>query len=88
MLVSNAGVAGLTCLVVDCLVEAWRKVLEAHLIDVLDGARAVLPHVVARGYGRIVTVVSVAGKGLNPNMPVYSASKAGVTPSLGRLPVR
>jgi len=32
----------------------------------------------ARGYGRIVTVASAAGKEGNPNICAYSASKAGV----------
>ncbi|MCC6469259.1 MAG: SDR family oxidoreductase, partial [Alphaproteobacteria bacterium] len=32
----------------------------------------------ARGYGRIVTVASIAGKEGNGNIAAYSASKAGV----------
>ena len=31
-----------------------------------------------RGYGRVVTIASVAGKGGNPNAGAYSASKAAV----------
>jgi 3-oxoacyl-[acyl-carrier protein] reductase len=33
---------------------------------------------VARGYGRIVNVASIAGRDPNPEMSAYSASKAGV----------
>jgi len=42
---------------------------------------------VARNYGRIVNVASIAGKEGNPNASAYSASKAGVialTKSLGK----
>jgi 2-dehydro-3-deoxy-L-rhamnonate dehydrogenase (NAD+) len=40
-----------------------------------------------RGYGRIVTIASIAGKEGNPNASAYSASKPGVialTKSLGK----
>jgi 3-oxoacyl-[acyl-carrier protein] reductase len=42
---------------------------------------------VAQGYGRIVTIASIAGKEGNPNAAAYSASKAGViamTKALGK----
>ena len=41
-------------------------------------ALAVLPHMVGRGYGRIVNIASIAGKEGNPNACAYSAAKAGV----------
>jgi 3-oxoacyl-[acyl-carrier protein] reductase len=40
--------------------------------------RHVTPHMVSRGWGRIVNIASVAGKEGNPNASHYSASKAGV----------
>src|SRR3954465_3026184 len=51
--------------------------------------RAVVPSMLAQGYGRIVTIASIAGKEGNPNASAYSASKAGVialTKSLGKDP--
>jgi 3-oxoacyl-[acyl-carrier protein] reductase len=42
---------------------------------------------VAQGYGRVVTIASIAGKEGNPNAAAYSASKAGViamTKALGK----
>ena len=49
--------------------------------------RALVPGMIARGYGRIVNVASIAGKEGNPNASHYSASKAGLialTKSLGK----
>jgi 3-oxoacyl-[acyl-carrier protein] reductase len=49
--------------------------------------RAVVPQMIAQGYGRIVNIASVAGKEGNPNASHYSASKAGLiglTKSLGK----
>jgi 2-dehydro-3-deoxy-L-rhamnonate dehydrogenase (NAD+) len=50
-------------------------------------SRAVVPHMISKGYGRIVNIASVAGKEGNPNASAYSAAKAGLiglTKSLGK----
>jgi NAD(P)-dependent dehydrogenase (short-subunit alcohol dehydrogenase family) len=49
--------------------------------------RAVVPGMVAAGWGRIVTLASIAAKDGNPLQSAYSASKAaviGLTKSLGK----
>ena len=87
VLVNNAGVAGLNAPTVDYPVEEWERVLKVNLTSQFLCCRAVAPHMVARNYGRIVNIASIAGKEGNPNAVAYSASKAGVialTKSLGK----
>ena len=80
-------VAGATALVTDFPVESWLRVMDTNLNGLFYCCRAIVPHLLANGYGRIVNVSSVAGKEGNPNASAYSASKAGVigfTKSLGK----
>jgi len=63
------------------------RFLEVNLIGCYLTCRAVVPHMIKAGYGRIVNIASVAGKEGNPNASHYSASKAGLiglTKSLGK----
>ena len=87
VLVNNAGVAGLNVPTVDYPIEEWERVLRVNLTSQFLCCRAVAPHMVRAGYGRIVNIASIAGKEGNPNAVAYSASKAGVislTKSLGK----
>jgi len=87
ILVCSAGITGATMVVQDYPVDSWRRVIEINLNGVFYCCRAVVPLLLANGYGRIVNVSSVAGKEGNPNASAYSASKAGVigfTKSLGK----
>jgi len=87
VLVNNAGIAGANKPTVDYPVDEWHKVLSVNLTSQFLCCRAVAPHMVKAGYGRIVNIASIAGKEGNPNAVAYSASKAGVislTKSLGK----
>ncbi len=87
ILVNNAGIAGPSATVADYKVEEWRRVIDIDLTGVFHGCKAVVPGMVAHGYGRIVNIASIAGKEGNPNASAYSAAKAGVialTKSLGK----
>jgi 3-oxoacyl-[acyl-carrier protein] reductase len=87
ILCANAGIAGPNHPVWEYPVEAWREVVDVDLNAVFYTLRAVVPGMIARNYGRIVTTASVAGKEGNPNAAAYSAAKAGVialTKSLGK----
>ncbi len=87
ILVNNAGIAGSNATSWTYDPSEWRRIVEIDLVGVFLCARAVLPSMLARGYGRIVNIASVAGKEGNPNASAYSAAKAGVialTKSLGK----
>jgi 3-oxoacyl-[acyl-carrier protein] reductase len=87
VLVNNAGIAGPTRPLAEYPLEEWRRVLDVNLTGAFLCCRAVVPHMLRAGYGRIVNIASIAGKEGNPNAAAYSASKAGLialTKSLGK----
>ena len=87
ILVASAGITGATVPVQEFPLDSWKRVIDINLNGLFYCCRAVVPHMLANGYGRIVNVASVAGKEGNPNASAYSASKAGVigfTKSLGK----
>lgn len=78
VLVNNAGVAGLAAPVAKYPEDEWRRILSIDLDGVFYCCKAVLPHMLERGSGRIVNIASISGKEGNPNMAAYSTAKAGV----------
>jgi 2-hydroxycyclohexanecarboxyl-CoA dehydrogenase len=55
----------------------WDRWLATNLFGVLNACHAVSGQMVERGYGRIVTVISDAGRVGEPHLVLYSAAKAG-----------
>jgi 2-dehydro-3-deoxy-L-rhamnonate dehydrogenase (NAD+) len=87
ILVNNAGIAGINKTAWETDLEEWRKVLRVNLDGPFICCKAIVPHMIAQKYGRIVNIASIAGKEGNPNAAHYSASKAGLialTKSLGK----
>ena len=87
ILVNNAGIAGVTKKAWECTPDEWQAVLQVNLFGVFLCCRVVVPHMMKRGYGRVVSIASIAGKEGNPNASHYSSAKAGVialTKSLGK----
>jgi NAD(P)-dependent dehydrogenase (short-subunit alcohol dehydrogenase family) len=78
ILVNNAGITGGNAPLWELEPEVWRRVVEVNLVAPYQTCRAVVPHMVRAGYGRIVNIASIAGKEGNPNASHYSASKAGL----------
>lgn len=54
------------------------RVFDINVHGVLNGARAVLPRMLARGSGHIVNIASTAGKAVTPGGVVYGGSKHAV----------
>ena len=87
IVVNNAGVAGKAAPVWEQTDEDWHMVMDLNVTGPFYLCRAVIPHMRAAGYGRIVNIASIAGKEGNPNMVAYSASKAaiiGMTKSIAK----
>jgi 3-oxoacyl-[acyl-carrier protein] reductase len=59
-------------------VDAWHKVMSVNALGPFLMMRAVVPHMKAQGWGRIVNMASVAGMYALPQRAVYCASKAAV----------
>ena len=78
ILVNNAGIAGRTDLSWNLDVAEVREVFDVNVIGPFLFCKAAVPRMLARGYGRIVNVASIAGKEGNPTLMPYSASKAAV----------
>ena len=63
----------------DLSLSDWRRVQEVNLDATFLLARAVLPHMRRRGYGRIVNTSSISVDTVGaPGLATYTASKAGV----------
>lgn len=59
-------------------IATWDRLYEVNLRTAVIATRAVLPHLAARGAGRIVNIGALASLKAGPGMGAYAASKAGV----------
>jgi NAD(P)-dependent dehydrogenase (short-subunit alcohol dehydrogenase family) len=55
----------------------WARFFSVNLYGVMHGCRAFVPAMAAAGWGRVVTIVSDAGRTGEPGLSAYSAAKAG-----------
>jgi len=79
ILVNCAGITGLTNIFSHEVDSAdLHKVFEVNFMSSFYTSRAVLPHMIDKGYGRILHIASISGKEGNVGMLAYSASKAAV----------
>jgi NAD(P)-dependent dehydrogenase (short-subunit alcohol dehydrogenase family) len=77
ILVNNAGVAESATLV-NTTDELWHRHLAVNLSGTFYCTRAALPHMLEKGWGRIINIASIAAKTGAPYIAAYSASKHGV----------
>jgi NAD(P)-dependent dehydrogenase (short-subunit alcohol dehydrogenase family) len=87
VLVNSAGIVGANVPIVETTPDQWRQVFDVNVFGTVNMIRAFVPGMVERGWGRVVNFASMAGKDGNPNLSIYSASKAaviGLTKSTGK----
>jgi dehydrogenase/reductase SDR family member 7B len=77
ILINNAGISQ-RALAVDTDYPVYERIIAVDLLAPIALTHAVLPHMVARGSGRIVMISSVAGKFGVPMRTAYSAAKFGL----------
>lgn len=77
ILVANAGVCGFGNFW-EISDDMWDDMIGTDLTGVFKTMRAVVPHMIERGYGRIVATSSMGGRTGTPNLAHYVAAKFGV----------
>lgn len=75
--VANAGVCGFG-VAWELTDEQWTEMIDIDLTGVFKTVRAVVPHMIERGFGRIVATSSMGGRRGNSNLAHYVAAKWGV----------
>lgn len=84
ILVNNAGNAGPSAPIGDrpafwdSTPADWQPWLDTSLYGVFNCTRSVIGSMVSRRYGRVISVISDAGRVGDGSMPIYAAAKAGV----------
>lgn len=84
VLINNAGITNDTTLK-KMTPEQWQQVIDANLTSVFNMTRNVLPYMLEKNYGRIITISSINGRKGQFGQCNYAASKAalfGFTKSL------
>lgn len=87
VLVNSAGVVGANKPLLETSAQEWRQVLDVNVLGTVATMRVFVPGMRERSWGRVVNFASMAGKDGNPNLSIYSASKAaviGLTKSAGK----
>jgi NAD(P)-dependent dehydrogenase (short-subunit alcohol dehydrogenase family) len=78
ILVNNAGIRVISAFA-DHPLATWRQTLEVNLTAPFVLSQAVVPHMLARGKGKIVNITSTASELGFKNRAAYNVSKAGLT---------
>ena len=78
VLINSAGIVGANKALLETTAEEWRRVFDVNVLGTVNTMRTFVPGMCERGWGRVVNFASMAGKDGNPNLSVYSASKAAV----------
>jgi SDR family mycofactocin-dependent oxidoreductase len=75
--IANAGISVVSSISSMSATE-WSDVIDINLTGVFNTFRATTPHMLAKGWGRVIGISSMMGRSANPGIPAYTASKWGV----------
>ena len=78
IVVANAGSSAENMLVEESDLRNWKQTIDTNLIGAYHTARAAIPHMRARGAGKLIFVGSGMGHRSSATRSAYAASKAGV----------
>ena len=78
ILVNNASITSNMALLVDMNYEAWNQEIAVNLSGAFYCTKQVLSGMMARGWGRIINISSIAGALGGFGQCAYAASKAGI----------
>ena len=78
ILVVNAGYGKRITNILDITVEEWDHTMNVNLRSSFILTKLAVPHMLEKGWGRVVYISSIAAGGTSVNGCHYSASKAGV----------
>ncbi|OZD72186.1 3-oxoacyl-ACP reductase [Rhodococcoides fascians] len=78
ILINSAGILGPTKKLTETSTAEWRRVYEVNVFGTVNMMRTFVPAMIKGGYGRVINLVSIAGKEGNAGQSVYSSSKAAV----------
>jgi 2-dehydro-3-deoxy-L-rhamnonate dehydrogenase (NAD+) len=78
VLVNSAGIIGPSTPLLETSPDEWRRVFDVNVLGTVNTMRTFVPQMCETGWGRVVNIASIAGKDGNPNLSIYSATKAAV----------
>lgn len=77
ILVNNAGITNFTPFL-EVTEESWDRIMSVNLRSMLNCTQAVLPDMLAAGWGRAINISSSSAQSGSAGMTAYAASKGGV----------
>jgi len=76
--VNNAAISGPFAYALDVPPADWERVIQVNLLGTYHGSTVALPHMIARGYGKLINLTGGGYKRAQRGLSAYSASKAGI----------
>ena len=77
IMVSNAGNQNRKP-VTEMTLEQWQSLFNVHVNGAFNCAHAALPHMVSKGFGRLILMSSVAGQACMPGIAAYASAKGAI----------